>query len=33
MYTYEILIEMAVEFGLLMLLIWLEERYFSPEHS
>jgi hypothetical protein len=33
MYTYEILIEMAVEFAMLMLLIWAEERFLASRNS
>ncbi len=33
MYTYEILIEMAIEFAILLLLIWVEERFLSARHS
>lgn len=29
MHTYEILIEMAIEFAVLLLLIWGEERFLS----
>jgi hypothetical protein len=33
MYTYEILIEMAIEFAVLLLLIWAEERFLASRHS
>ncbi len=33
MFTHEILIEMAIEFGGLILLVCVEELFFSPKHS